>query len=378
MEDEFNIEDWLVENYRKFKKNDIIKMFNISAYKLKSIARKLNLTDKVRADRIAIRNKKMGRDLSYDKLKEIALKYRTRAEFQLLDNSAYTTSRRMGILDDICAHMIKLSYSIPQLILSYILKNLLGEHIYNDRVIIKPYEIDIYYPEYNLGFEYDGLGWHLNKDDSDKYMLISNKNIIVIKIVENSRKYEEDIKSQLILYINVINEITNKNISESDINNILIDYSVIFSEIIDDNELKLILLKYNTYSEFRKNNINLYNKLSRLKMLNKIELSKQKTFWSHDKLIDEISKYSKLSDFIENSNPCYLHIKRNNLEYMLIGLERIKYYTVDECINELKVNPYKTKYQLRKNNPKLYDRLKRKIGLDELGKLLLDFYPKAD
>ena len=38
-------------------------------------------------------------------LQEEALKYQTRNEFSNFSNSAYTTARKKGLLDQICGHM---------------------------------------------------------------------------------------------------------------------------------------------------------------------------------------------------------------------------------------------------------------------------------
>ena len=42
---------------------------------------------------------------SSDRVRNIALQYNTRHEFQVYDNSAYQAARRMNILDNVCRHM---------------------------------------------------------------------------------------------------------------------------------------------------------------------------------------------------------------------------------------------------------------------------------
>ena len=122
-------------------------------------------TKEFKSSILAERNKKIGRNLTFDLLSKIALKYKTRGEFQKKDSAAYTSARRQGFLEIICGHMSIVSFSIPQLIVKNILDFLLNSNsTYNDRKTIKPYEIDVYLPDYNLGFEYNGKGWHIDNE----------------------------------------------------------------------------------------------------------------------------------------------------------------------------------------------------------------------
>ena len=250
--------------------------------------------------------------------REISSKYKSRGEFQLFDSSAYQAARRMNILDDICSHMIKQSFSIPQLILKFILSKLINDNLlYNTRQIIKPYELDIYFPEYNLAFEYNGKGWHTN-DKIDKSEICNKNGIKLFTILENNRSYEKDIKNQLIDIIDELNEITNKKNKKEDIENILIDGSL-FEEIINRDYIKSICDNYINYSDFRKENINLYNKLRKLKVLEFYtkHMKRNLVKWNIDKAIEEVRKYEYLGDFISNSNGCYHWIKKNKKEYLL-------------------------------------------------------------
>ena len=112
--------------------------------------------------------------------------------------------------------MIPQSYSIPQLICKYIFDNIIGHKCeYNIRKIIPPYEIDIYYPEFKFGIEYNGKGWH-NKNDNTiiKTKMCDELNIYLLIIHENNRKYEEDIKNQIISNLSRINKVLNKKITK--------------------------------------------------------------------------------------------------------------------------------------------------------------------
>lgn len=323
-------ETFLIENYSDLSNIDISIILNKTVNSIEAKSNKLNLkkSKSHKSKMIGLRNKKVGRDLNANTLKKIAKKYKTRGEFQKMDSSAYTSARVKGILNDICSHMIKNQYSIPQLILSEICKLIIdSEILYNTRKIIKPYEIDIFIPKYNLAFEYDGKGWHTsNINDINKNILCEQKNIKLIRIVENNRNYIEDIKSQIINKLDEINKYCNLNIKKYDIINIneKFLYDKINEKLIDEDYISNVISKYINYSDFRKNEINLYNKLRKLGLLHKYtkKLKRGKINWDDEKIDKEISKYYYLSDFIKNSSGCYLYVMRHNLKDKLINLIR--------------------------------------------------------
>lgn len=300
---------------------------SVSAIINKSTRLGLKKSKKHKSILISKRNKSIGRDLTIDNLKNIALCYKTRSEFQLNDPSAYSTSCKMGILDDVCSHMIKQSYTMPQLICKSIFDTICESNgLYNDRKTIRPYEIDIYYPEYKLAIEYNGGKWHNNDDNTElKKKICEEREIELIIIVENNRNYESDIKSQIINNLEIINLVLNKKITVDYINNIRVDNSI-FNDIIDYDYIKSIVGKYDNYSDFRVNETSIYNKLIRLGKLDEFtyKLKRSRTIWNIDKLNDTISKYTKLCDFIKNDYGCYLHIKKNKLEHMICHLERCR------------------------------------------------------
>lgn len=322
----------LIQFYPNNKNEDLAKMLNTTKKSIASKSSKLNLhkSKEFKSSLTAKRNKIIGRDLNLKTLKAIAKKFKTRGEFQKKDPSAYTSARASGVLNEVCKHMIKQNYSIPQLILSYIIKIIINEDIlYNTRNIISPFEIDVYIDKYKLAFEYDGKGWHKNKRrDKDKDKLCKDKNIKLIRIVENNRNYVTDIKNQLIYNLPNINKYINKtitindiiNIKEHDINN------YVNKNILDDKTIISTISKYNNYHDFITNERFLYEKLRRNKCIEKYtsHLKKTKIFWTEALIIIEVGKYKRLCDFIKKSYGCYLHINKNKLNHYLKFLTRGK------------------------------------------------------
>jgi very-short-patch-repair endonuclease len=325
-------EEYLINNFSNTMTIELSKALNKTEHSIHMKSYKLGLKKSTshKSKMISRRNKMVGRDLNYNILKEIAKKYKTRGEFQLNDSSAYSAARKNGYLNNICTHMIKNSYSIPQLLLGEYIKILINDNIlYDTRKIIKPYELDIYVPNYKLAFEYDGKGWHLNnKNDEIKNNLCIKHNIKLIRIKENNRKYADDIKNQLIEKINEINNYCYLNIQKESIINIDTNelYKRINYNLLDYNDIKKIISKYSNYHDFIINEKTLYFKLKKLKMLTELtkNLTRKNMIWDNNKIINEISKYEYLLDFIINSKGCYIYIKRHKLEFMLSNLKRKK------------------------------------------------------
>lgn len=320
---------FLIENKDKYTSIKLGELMGRSESSIRNRLRKLGLYKERDTKYVVERNKKMGRDLSYENLKEIASKYKTKSEFMFMDHSAYITARRLKIMDDICGHMINKVVSIPQMILKTILNELFQEEcLYDTRDIIKPYEIDIFYQKYNLGFEYNGKLWHNIHDNSDKKTeLCKSKNITLIFIHENSRRYEEDIKKQLIENLDLINSVTSLNISIENIKNYVINYSELFSTYMDKDETMSLINSYDNFHLFKKQHPNLYQKLVKMKVLDEYtsHLKRDRVSWNLELCEKEINKHETLKDLYEKSSGCYNFIRKNKeYNYLLDKLKRLK------------------------------------------------------
>jgi hypothetical protein len=311
--------------YQNTKNETISSILNIPINIVIYKAYKLNLkkSKQFKGELIGKRNKLIGRNLNYESLKTIAKQYKTKGEFQQKDSSAYTTARIAGFLPQICSHMSVVSFSIPQLILQDIMDFFLkSKSLYNSRKIITPYEVDIFYPKFNLAFEYNGKGWHENnKRDNNKKKLFLDKNINIIYITENSRNYEEDIKQQLIENLKKINNVCYTNITEDDIKNYKIGN--VYLKIYNKEDLFNVAKKYTSYRDFRTKEKSVYNKLLKMGLLKEATEHIKDKIKPHilEEIKSTISKYTKLSDLITYDKGTYIHIQRNNLHYLINHLE---------------------------------------------------------
>lgn len=211
-------------------------------------------------------------DISFDEIKNIALNYKTKTEFSLGNKTIYQKARRLGKnkFNEICSHMIDQHFSLPQLIMKFILNKLLNiPGSYNIRTIIAPYELDLYYESFKLAFEYDGKKWHdENYNDEIKNKICQEKSITLIRIKEKLRnKPFEDVLNQIFENIDLINEATNQHFTKQNIMSIKFDYKEMFSEILDEDLINKTISKYTFYKDFRKNENALYLKLKRRKLL---------------------------------------------------------------------------------------------------------------
>ena len=303
----------LKENFNKKETSEIAIMLCKGYDEVRWMVKKMNLykddvyISKISADRNRARS---GYKYTIDKLKEISSKYYTRGQFCENDAVAYTTSLRMGVLDDICSHMYVGKYSTPQLILRYILESVFGELCeYNDRKIIKPYELDVYFTSIKIAFEFDGKYWHRNGDNSNiKKGMCEELGIMVFFIKEISNNYEYDIKKQLTCILGI------------DVCDVYVDYDVIYKNIYHVEKMKEEISKYDNIYDLRKMNSKLFYKLHRMKIFDKLtgELSKNRVNWCDDLAMESIITCSDIKEFkIKYGKTCYRWIKRKNKEYLL-------------------------------------------------------------
>jgi hypothetical protein len=116
--------------------------------------------------------------LSFEKNLSTELKFKCNKcseEFKILPYQFYY---RINNNLPICTKCFPISEnsSISQIeLFNFINENYNGLILQNDKNVIKPYEIDVYLPELNIGFEFNGVFWHSDKFKDDKYHYKKNK-----------------------------------------------------------------------------------------------------------------------------------------------------------------------------------------------------------
>src|ERR1035437_5972221 len=225
-----------------------------------------------------------GRNLTFEFVKEIASKYKSKAEFQTKDCSAYNIALRRGWLDKICSHMLSLRYgSLPQLVLRDFIKQL---------------------------FKLDNSG-----------VLYSTRK-------EIKQRNEIHIKKQLIEKLNVINKQTGLLITPEQIN-VLVVSSECYDMVLNKDDIHKICQTYMVLNDFKIEQSNLYDKICKRGLVKEFTGHMKRRFdrnkWNVETVTNTVNKYVTLKDFREKEENCYNYIlNHDELRPLLECLEKTK------------------------------------------------------
>ena len=340
--------EYLLNFCKDITKTELIR-YNKSYYML------LTSYYKVDIKRVKFRKKKRVNDkYTNEYLIKITKDIRYKIDFLNRYPNEYKYCKNKNIFNVICPHLIPFNISMPQMILKYITDNILNTNGYmNNRKVLYPYEIDVFYEKFKLGFEYNGKYWHKeNKNDILKNNKADKEGIRIITICENNRRYESDIKTQLVSYLNDINRYTNNNIKTDDVTNIEINYDNIISYNIE--YYKEIAKKYKNRTEFSIGNNVEYLNCVKLGIMNIVAPHfVNKIFWNEKSAILESKKYNSASELLNNKPGCYCYLSKNNL------LAKVKYLNTRFLRKNIDINylldNFKSIDDLLKNNNSLYN-----------------------
>jgi len=232
-------------------------------------------------------------------------------------------------------------------LLEFIKNNYNGQILNNKRNIINGYEIDIYLPELNIAFEFNGLYWHneVNKHKNyhmDKTNLCQKIGIELIHIWEDQWEFQKDIIKSMVLYkLNKISNIINSNdtILKEIKDNFIISNFLKMNNISGYLKCKInIGLYYNneiiSIMSFKKDKKNIYKLLFFCNKLNTNVINAEHKIFNF--FIDKY-KPSKILSYADRSFINYNLY--NNLNFKLESITNPKYHYI---INRKRVNSKKS------------------------------------
>lgn len=252
----------------------------------------------------------LGKERSYERARETALKYQTRTEFYRKDISMYLYVREQGLWDELCGHMAIGNFNYSESFLFECIRCLFpGQEILrNSRKIIKPYELDVYVPSALVAFEYDGSNWHNSQEvserDAVKSKLCAAAGIRLCRIREvreQRNNPEASIVGSLAALGYDTSNIDVESCSQS-----------AFAQGYSDDAIRQCVSKYSTLKDFRKNETSLYNRLIKRGLLDKYlsGLSRHIPDNSPERINEALAACSSSAEFREKHLGMYSAMKK--------------------------------------------------------------------
>lgn len=326
-----------------------------------------------------------------ENIKKEALKYDSKPKFRASNGSAYQAADRLGIMDEVTAHMIPTGSKFKRLIYAY---------EFPDKSVYV-----------GLTYDLNKRDWsHMNRDSSAvyKYMVLTGLRPIkktLTKFIdkEEAKKLEGVLEKQyrdkgwkilnraktgslggstllwtpekirqLFLQYNDLTKLYNEQASaiQAAKREGMDFYSDVTSHIPrkftnwSDEMLRDEAQKYQTRQDFRDNNEKAYNAAKRRgdDFYNDItsHMKHQRVQWTNDLLHQEALKFNKLDNFAKQSASAYIVARRKGKEFFdFITSHMIKgrtEWTVEKVLDEMK--KYKTMAEFKTKSPKAYQNLK--------------------
>ena len=302
----------------KFFPNKDSKVVHRKAATLK-LKRSEEVYDKISEEKrriLTIRNKTVGRDMTYEFAKTEALKYRTKTEMYKNDNSLYQFIYKNGHWDDLCSHMVNFQFNYSQMFLYTIMCELFpNEEVkYNDRKTIKPLELDVYIPSLKLAFEYDGSHFHSQDDvtarDARKEELCKQKEITLyrVKEIREQRHKPENFILEQVTALGF-------DCSHLDVQNLV---EKTFSRQMSGDTIKDVVSQYSSYKEFIRGEKLLSDRLRKRGLLDKyVNHFTDRRSLTDQEIADLVNSYSDKGSFRADHNSHFVRIFKRKAEYPL-------------------------------------------------------------
>jgi hypothetical protein len=308
-----------------------------------------------------------------ESLKDIAKEFMSRTELQRGDASAYSCIRKKGkqFMNEACEHMIQGRFSIAQLMCKKIFENILDSVcVYDTRKVITPYEIDIWFKEFNLAIEYNGKFWHAKecaiRRDAIKKKICEDRGIHLITIYEGVKDYETEVRHKIIEILPLINNITKKQITTQNV--LDVDCSTIWDDILKSNSIDEInkkIKKCKNIKEFKEKHYTNYkyiHKSGNTDMLDCIR-EKENENLSDVELMRKCSEITHYAKFITDHKNLYTITHRRGLldsvaKNMILTNRRYRFHKHEDIINL--AGEYKNKSSIEKGDCALFKEINKR------------------
>jgi predicted GIY-YIG superfamily endonuclease len=280
-----------------------------------------------------------------EEIHQIALKYENRGEFCKKDEYHYEVARRWGWLDEVCSHMKPMG------------------HLYKRMVYVYEFEDKTAY----IGLTYNEKRRntaHMNSDDSPVYKYMIKHKLLPIKKVltdgyidsELAQKVEDDkVQEYKENGWKVLNRAKPGGLGG-------------MIRIWTMEKLIETASKYTLRSEFRRKERKAWGVMWKLNIVDEIcknLINDDIVKYNEEMVIDEVKKYTKLTDFRKNSKPAYTWIIKNKRLDLISNLQRHDRWMIKEnVINE--ALKYKTRVEFGKRSSGAYVSAHKYGWIDEV------------
>jgi hypothetical protein len=313
-------------------------------------AQKRGILDQVTSHMEVHPNKSNIRKYSREELELIAKKYQNKRDFNANDRNAYAAASSYGILDDITQHMETLGSKSNRMVYAY------------------------EFPDYNMAY----VGLTYNEEQRKR----------AHTEFENERKKQSSVL-KFMLEKNVqpiYKNISNGYIDYKDAQKLEHDTLEIYKDNgwetlnraktgglgglafhISNQEIEDVAKNYQTKSEFKKNEPNIYQLASRRKLIPNVtqHMSSKLTFFDFDDIMKIASKYQSKTEFSVKSPKAYsAAVRKGWIEDVTKHMTGNSKFSDQEL--EKIAKGYKTKMDFKKGNRRAYSRAVARGIIDKI------------
>ena len=262
--------------------------------------------------------------------KKEVLKYSSRAEFKRGSGGAYNVAKKNGWLDELCEKMIYLGNRFKRCVYVY---------EFNDKSI------------------YVGLTYNIEERDNKHKRANIQKTGLIPELTYTDYMDVEEAKIKEGILVEEFRKKDYKILNISKTGGVGGGYlKWTFEKCLEE------ALKYNSRKEFCVKNESAYNSARRYNWLDEICLhmnkkkTKSKGYWTEEKCLEEVLKYSTKSELYKNSPGAYMFMLRNNLLQQFCPNMKSKkpngYWTKEKCKEE--ALKYSSKKEFIERNGSVY------------------------